>query len=375
MNQTNTGQSEAIYIYALLAGIAGYWRFESVGIGLLFAAGCAAAIYAAQNDYFNLAWQRFKPVLFTLYGWLKNYLTRDSEQESEQTEPYVICPGQDIETRQYLMTDLQELGSFMVIGMTGSGKTSFIHSVIHQLICNSKPSDLRLIIADLKEGLDFRIYKKLPHLLLPIATDASDTKKQIDYLIKEMEYRTELFKMVPQDKICNSLDDYHRLKLNGYSRLPRIVMIVDEFQTITNETNTKESQEALSGMIKLAKKGRAFGISLVPATQLPNVDAIPTALKSQMSSVFCGYLTNPSHYYKIVETTKEFWEPFHNAGKIMGRFIANIGGELNIIQSYYITKRELEDVARTWSQGRTEPTWPKIEVKPRDNNPVLWLGS
>ena len=128
-------------------------------------------------------------------------------------------------------------------------------------------------------------------------------------------------------------------------------------------------------MVKLAKKGRAFGISLIPATQLPNVDAIPTALKSQMTSVFCGYLTNPSHYYKIVETTKEFWEPFYANGKIMGRFIANIAGQLQIIQSYYVPKRELEDIARQWSQNRSEPEWPKMTTKKTDRNPVLWQGS
>lgn len=371
MNHQNTVQSEAIYIYALLAGIAGFWRFDSIGIGVLFAAVCAGVIYAAQNDYFSQAWQQMEPQLKTLYRWLLSFF--EKETEPEKTAPYVICPGQDIETRQYIVTDLQELGSFMVIGMTGSGKTSLIHSILHQLLCNSNPVDLRLIIADLKEGLDFRPYKKLPHLLLPIAIEATGAKRQIDYLIEEMENRAKLFKAIPEDRFCNSLDDYHRLGADfGLPRLPRIVMIVDEFQTLTNET---DSPEALNGMVKLAKKGRAFGISLIPCTQLGNVGAIPTALKSQMGSLFCGYLTNPSHYYKIMEIAKEYWEPFHASGKVMGRFIANIAGEISIIQSIYFGKRELEDVARKWSESRTEPEWPKIERKMTNSNPVLWAGS
>lgn len=369
MNQTNTGQPTAIYIYALIAGIIGFWQSESIGTGFIFAAVCAAAIWIAQEERYTLILVKVQNVLKTLYGWGQN--RQILEDDTVKTEPYVICPGQDIESREYIVTDLQELGSFMVVGITGSGKTSFVHSIIHQLLLNSTPLDLRFVIADLKEGLDFRIYKRLPHLLLPVATSSSEANEQINHLLLEMSERAKLFKAIPQDRLCNNLDDYHRLGASlGLPRLPRIVMIADEFQNITNE-----SEDALNGMVKIAKEGRAFGISLIPATQLGNVAAVPTALKSQMSSIFCAYLKNPSHYYKIMEIAKEYWEPFHDAGKIRGRFIADIGGEINIIQSLYVAKRELEDVARLWSENREEPTWPKKQVKQPNQNPVLWQGS
>lgn len=369
MNPTNTGQPTAIYIYALIAGLIGFWQSESIGTAVIFALVCAAAIWIAQEERYALILVKVQNALKTLYGWWQN--RHMPEQEVAKTEPYVICPGQDIESRQYLMTDLQELGSFMVVGITGSGKTSFVHSIIHQLLLNSTPQDLRFVIADLKEGLDFRIYKRLPHLLLPVATSASEANEQINHLLLEMSERAQLFKAIPQDRLCNNLDDYHRLGSSlGLPRLPRIVMIADEFQNITNE-----SEQALNGMVKIAKEGRAFGISLIPATQLGNVAAVPTALKSQMSSIFCAYLKNPSHYYKIMEIAKEYWEPFHEYGKVRGRFIADIAGEINIIQSLYIPKRELEETARQWSENQQEPTWPKKQMKTPNQNPVLWQGS
>src|SRR5690606_39933353 len=149
----------------------------------------------------------------------------------------------------------------------------------------------------------------------------------------------------------------------------RIVAIIDEFQNVTNESET-----ALNGLIKLAKEGRAFGISLVCATQLPNVDALPTALKSQFSSVFCGYLKNPSHYYKIVEVSKDYWQPFHEGGKITGRFMADIGGEIVTIQSIWIPKKELEHLAREWSKESAEPVWPEKYV-PSITPIHVWSGS
>jgi len=153
----------------------------------------------------------------------------------------------------------------------------------------------------------------------------------------------------------------------GLPRLPRIVGVFDEFQNIT-----LENEDALDGLTKLAKEGQAFGITVHPCTQLPNVEALPTKLKSQFYSWFCGYLSNPSHYYKIAEIAKEIWEPFHLSGKTVGRFIANISGETMVIQSIYIPNKQLETAVAHYS-NEVEPAWPKIE--PAEQNLYQWHGT
>ena len=87
-----TAQDHAIYIYALLAGIIGFYRTDSIGIGLVFAVFCAAVIFAAQNNHFNQSWYWLEPRLKTLYLWLVNYFQR-TEQAESKTDPYVLCPG------------------------------------------------------------------------------------------------------------------------------------------------------------------------------------------------------------------------------------------------------------------------------------------
>lgn len=360
---------DIVYTYAVLLGALFGWRYRSISVGVMTAVVCAIAIYGHRAGY----WQQVATAALPhLKAWATAVLAWFHREQAEETAvaPYEVCVGQDIETKQFVITNLQELGSFGVFAITGGGKTSFIHSLIHQLISSSTPKDLGLVIADLKEGLDFRIYKRLPHLLYPVASTTAETEQQIMGLLEEMSRRANLFKAIPEDLLCNSLDDYHQLGGSlGLPRLPRILAIVDEFQNVT-----LESEAALNGMVKLAKEGRAFGISMVCCTQLPNVDALPTALKSQFSSVFCGYLKNPSHYYKIVETTKEYWQPFHEKGKITGRFMADIAGEMITVQSVWIPKKELEHLAREWSRDRTHPEWP--DKYQSSETPVhTWSGS
>lgn len=371
MNHPNTDQPhESIYTYAPLVGIAAGWRYQSVAVGIAAMIATAVSIYMYRGGYWAQLWEVTRPLLINTYKAIIAYIRSKPVEEKSGLELYDFCVGKNIETKEYLIPNLQELGSFGVFAITGGGKTSFIHSFIYQLIEVATPKDLLFFISDLKEGLDFRIFKRLPHLLFPVASNTAETEQGILGLLEEMSRRAELFKAIPEDRLCNNLDDYHRLGAGlGLPRLPRIVAIIDEFQNVTNESET-----ALNGLIKLAKEGRAFGISLVCATQLPNVDALPTALKSQFSSVFCGYLKNPSHYYKIVEVAKDYWQPFHDAGKITGRFMADIGGEIVTIQSIWIPKKELEHLAREWSKESSEPVWPE-KYTPSITPIHVWSGS
>jgi hypothetical protein len=362
---------ESIYTYAGFIGIAAGWRYQSIAVGVMATITAAVGIYMYRGGYWVMLGEWLWPHIITTYKAILAYIrSKPIEEQENGLALYEVCVGKNTESREYLIPTLQELGSFGVFAITGGGKTSFIHSFIHQLILVATPKDLLFFISDLKEGLDFRIFKRLPHLLFPIASNTAETEQGIMGLLEEMSRRAELFKAIPEDRLCNNLDDYHRLGAGlGLPRLPRIVAIIDEFQNVTNDSET-----ALNGLIKLAKEGRAFGISLVCATQLPNVDALPTALKSQFSSVFCGYLKNPSHYYKIVEVAKDYWEPFHQAGKITGRFMADIGGEVMTIQSIWIPKKELEHLAREWSIESQEPIWPE-KYQPSFTPIHIWSGS
>lgn len=365
-NNTQVKQSSTAYGWLALLAIAVFVKTESIMTAVVSGAIGIAVLYGQSQGVWQYVGDWLRPSLVQAWQQLSAWYNAEP-QENEIQLQYELCIGRMIDTRQYVYATLQELGSFLIFAITGGGKTSFLHSIIHQLIKTQAPGDLKLVIADLKEGLDFRIYRRLPHLALPVATSVDGAARQIDWLIDEMSRRAELYKVIPVDRLCNNLATFHRLGAEyGLERLPWIVAIIDEFQNVTQQNST-----ALEGLIKLAKEGRAFGISLIASTQLPKADDVPTRFKSQFPSYFCGYLSNPSHYYKIVEVEEVIWRPFHEGGKTIGRFIANVAGEKFVVSSPYIPERQLEKLAREWSENRAEPDWPElpetaISAQPRD---------
>lgn len=365
-NTDTTDTDTAYALTVLLAAVAG-WRYQSVVIGALVAICLSGAIYGHSKGFWRELWQWILPYLKELRTAVFGLFVRDDEQV-EIDAPYQFSPGQEISSGQFIVTDLEETGSFGVYAITRAGKTSFLHSLIYQLITSNSPDELELVIADLKNGLDFSIFRWLRFLKVPIATNTDDAGKLVIYLLQELDRRAQLFKATPERKLCNNLNDYHRLGVAlGLPRLPRIVAIFDEFQNLTFD-----NEAALNGLVKLAKMGQAFGISIVCSTQLPNVEALPTKLKSQFSSYFCGYLSNPSHYYKIAEIEKELWEPFHGDGKVPGRFIASIAGERMIIQSIHIKNADLEKAAEYYSVA-DEPPMPEVEQEKQETG-YTWDG-
>lgn len=367
-NQQDQQQAhESVYTYAALIGIAAGWRYQSVAVGVMTTVCAALGIYGYRNDYWQQLAAWALPHLQAAYDAVTNLFTR-ADDLGEVRAPYTWSPGKEVDTGKFILTDLEETGSFGTYAITRAGKTSFIHSFLYQLFTTCSPDEVQFVIADLKNGLDFRIFRRLRHLALPVAETTAEAEKQIQWLLQEKDRRSMLFKAIPETKLCNNLNQYHKLGASlGLPRLPRIVAVLDEFQNVT-----LENEAALDGLTKLAKEGQAFGITVHPCTQLPNVEALPTKLKSQFYSWFCGYLANPSHYYKIAEIQKEIWEPFHTAGKTVGRFIANISGETMVIQSIYIKNKDLE-TAVSYHSSDTEPEWPDIKTVERDT--YVWRGS
>ncbi len=346
-NQTQPNEKRAIkqdtspYMLAVFVAIVVYSQTGSVRLsGFVLIAGLIVSF-----AYHGGAFKGMPIEVVDFLGHL-NFGRTQKEAKKKKLEGgiYDVFLGHDDETGAAVIENLLNIDCAGFYGIRGGGKTTFLHTIIHGIVVNHDPSEIRLVIADLKEGLDFRIYRQLRHLLWPVATTADEAAVLVVALRGELERRGRYFKAIPSHRLCNSLDDYHRINDElglGMPHLPLIVAVIDEFQNVTNQ-----SKDALNGLIDLAKMGRAFGIITMVATQLPNVDSLPSDLKSQFSTKFVGYMANPSNYYKIAEVPQEFWKPFHEQGKIRGRFIASIAGRYFVLRVYRVLPRELELVAQ-----------------------------
>lgn len=154
----------------------------------------------------------------------------------------------------------------LIAGATGSGKSTLLHTVIMSSMLNYSPDQLQLYLMDFKSGTEFKIYEseKLPHIRL-LALDAMQEfgESILESLVQEMEHRAELFK--EEGGGVTAVKDY--VSVTG-KPMPRILVIIDEFQVLFNDAANRKVAEHCSELAKrIVTEGRAFGIHLLMATQ------------------------------------------------------------------------------------------------------------
>ncbi len=370
--QPQQKQNNELYLLALGAFVVGMYRWGTVAAGILSALATAVTIFLYQSG--TLA--QMAPNAWQWLAALWNRIRFGMKKEDARLlERYDVLLGRDVDTGEWLFPNLQQIKSTAVWGVNGTGKTSFLHSLVHFIIQHYSPADIRLAFSDLKDGVDFSIYRRLPHLLCPIADNVERTNDLINVIQDEMKSRSRLFKLVSGGdnmRLCNDLNRYHELKKQGgYHSLPELARIVVIFEEISTFTRNAET---LKDLILIAEKGRAYGIHLICCTQYPKVDSIPGNLREQLNTRIIGRMSRRA--YKVAEVYREDWESRElSIGQwFMG--VGNNGESYRVVSSVLIPDGELEAVANEISKGHTEPAWPTIkQVAEETAVPDRWTGS
>jgi S-DNA-T family DNA segregation ATPase FtsK/SpoIIIE len=187
------------------------------------------------------------------------------------------------------VVDLAAMPHMLVAGATGAGKSVFINALLVSLLVKKSPEQMKLILIDPKQ-LELAVYSKLPHLIMPVLTDAKSAAIALMWAVQEMERRytilkefgvrniegfNEKLKRADGDMLAN-IKQYYEDDGEVYE-LPYLVIIVDEFADLIL---TKAGKEIECNINRLAAKARAAGIHLVLATQRPSVDVITGTIKS-----------------------------------------------------------------------------------------------
>jgi S-DNA-T family DNA segregation ATPase FtsK/SpoIIIE len=214
-----------------------------------------------------------------------------------------LALGKDTEGYPVVM-DLAKCPHLLVAGTTGSGKSVSVNTMITSILYNATPDEVKLILIDPKQ-LEFAIYQKVPHLLLPVVTDTAKAATALNWAVQEMErryslmsdlvvrgiasYNTKLKRILseradrlasdpsrppsPLEMKLEQTDDAGRML---HRPMYQLVVIVDEYADLIMATG-KEVELAVA---RLAQKARAAGIHVVLATQRPSVDVITGLIKS-----------------------------------------------------------------------------------------------
>jgi hypothetical protein len=151
----------------------------------------------------------------------------------------------------------------LIAGRTGSGKSTLMHALITNLSLNYSPDEIDLYLIDFKKGVEFKVYatRELPHAsVVAIESEREFGISVLERLDAELRLRAEKFR----DAGVQDLNGYRDVP--GTPPMPRILLIVDEFQEFFVEED-KLAQEAALWLDRLVRQGRAFGVHVILGSQ------------------------------------------------------------------------------------------------------------
>lgn len=202
---------------------------------------------------------------------LKEILDTDEFRNLKSKLPLAL--GKDV-TGNTIISSIASMPHLLIAGATGSGKSVCINTIIMSILYKARPDEVKLIMIDPKV-VELNVYNNIPHLLIPVVTNAKKAQFSLNWAVQEMEKRYQLF----AKNNVKDMQSYNELETIT-EKMPQIVIIIDELADLMMVAAT----EVEDAICRLAQMARAAGMHLIVATQRPSVDVITGTIKANIPS-------------------------------------------------------------------------------------------
>jgi S-DNA-T family DNA segregation ATPase FtsK/SpoIIIE len=117
----------------------------------------------------------------------------------------------------------------LIAGKTGSGKSTLLHALITSSALRYSPDELEFYLIDFKKGVEFKAYAafNLPHAkVVAIESEREFGLSVLERLDQELKRRGDMFRRIGVQDVRG----YRAAEPDA--RMPRILLIIDEFQEL-----------------------------------------------------------------------------------------------------------------------------------------------
>lgn len=303
----------------------------------------------------------------------------DSDKFRNSKSKLTTVLGRDI-SGEIVVTDLAKMPHLLIAGTTGSGKSVCVNSILMSILYKATPDEVKLLLIDPKM-VEFSKYKGIPHLLIPVVSDAKKAAGALAWAVNEMLQRYKIF----SEYNCKDIDSYNSLieknmnymeknppvvneegeevqpvlEVNGLpvakEKMSRVVIAIDELADLMMAAPS----EVEDSICRLAQMARAAGMHLILATQRPTVNVITGLIKANVPSRISLKVSSNTDSRTILDTG--------GGEKLIGRgdmLFLPVGAPKPIrVQGCYASDEEIEGVTHYIKKAYSAQYNSEIEEK------------